>query len=224
MDLRRELSLMMGALVLLNLLLAFGVIGVLVRMGPAIEGILKENVYSISAAEDIVSELATAEPGGLSTEALARVDEALARARSNVTEEAEIPILGRLEASLAGERGGARDARADAVAAARDLIEVNRVAMTAVDREARRLGSAGAWTAVGIGLLSFGSSLFVLGRMRRRLLSPLLELHAVLEATLAGEPFRRCQHADAPVEVRRVLGAVNRILDERMKRSRATEP
>jgi hypothetical protein len=225
MDLRRELSLMMGSLVLLNVLLAFGVIGLLVRMGPAIERILQENVYSVVAAEEILVELASSPPGITPpAAATARIDAALARAKSNVTEPAELPILARIDASLAAERAGAPGARGALVGAVKDLIEINQRAMGKVDREAQQLGRAGAWAAVLVGLLSFMLSLFVLGRMRRRFAAPLLELHAVLEAALVGERFRRCQHRDAPVEVRRVLASVNRILDDRLKQELATEP
>ena len=100
MELRRELLLTIGALALLNLLLAFGSIGLFVRMGPAIERILQENVYSVVAAEKILVELSDGSAPPLDAESRAQILEALDDAKRNVTEEAERPVLGEIESSL----------------------------------------------------------------------------------------------------------------------------
>ena len=106
MELRRELLLTVGALVSLNLLLAFGSIGLLVRMGPAIERILQENVYSIVAAEEMLAELADSGGAPLSGDARGRVQQSFKNARKNVTEPSERPVLdsleGRLEEAMSG--------------------------------------------------------------------------------------------------------------------------
>ena len=52
MDLRRELITIIGLLVALCVLLAFGSLALFDRMGPAIDRILQANVYSITAAEE----------------------------------------------------------------------------------------------------------------------------------------------------------------------------
>ena len=53
MQLRREFLVGLGILVVLNVLFAFGAIGLLLRMSPAIERILKENVSSGEAADEM---------------------------------------------------------------------------------------------------------------------------------------------------------------------------
>jgi nitrate/nitrite-specific signal transduction histidine kinase len=101
------------------------------------------------------------------------------------------------------------------------LVEVNRNAMAAVDERAKRLGSAGAWSAVFIGALTFLLSLIVLARLERRFVQPLLELHEVLNATRQGHLLRRCRsNVDAPREVLNLTQTINRLLDERLAESR----
>jgi hypothetical protein len=220
MDLRRELLSTIGTLVVLNLLLAFGAIGLLVRMGPAIELILQENVYSIVATEEVLAELADAGGAALYEQARLRVQMSLDRAQKNVTEAAERPVLAALERALPGAMAGEAGARRQAVQAVRELIHINREAMRAVDEEARRLGSAGAWAAVLVGFVSFLLSLLVVVRLQKRFVRPLVDLYEVLEGAREGNHLRRCRISDAPREVSQVLLSVNTLLDDRL-RSRA---
>ena len=219
MELRRELLLTIGALVLLNLFLAFGAIGLFVRMGPAIERILQENVYSTIAAEEMLAELAEAGGETLTPEARARVGQALDNAKRNVTEEEEPPVLAALERALPSAMEVEPDGRRQAVASVRQLIQINRDAMRKVDEEARRLGGAGAWAAVFVGFVSFLLSVFVVVRLQKRVVRPLVDLHQVLEGAREGDRLRRCRLADAPREVIQVTQAVNRLLDERLERT-----
>lgn len=216
MDLRKELILSVGAIVLLNLFLAFGAIGLLVRMGPAIERIIEENVYSIVAAEDLLAVFASAGQGPVSEAGRDRARVAIEKARNNVTEKEEEPVLDRIDASLEAAFAAQGEARVRLVEATRDLIVINRDAMREVDTEAQRLGSAGAWAAVFVGFLTLVLSLAVLARMRQRLVLPVLELHEVL-AEGRTEGKRRCRPRQAPVELQRLADDVNRLLDERME-------
>jgi methyl-accepting chemotaxis protein len=216
MKLRTELLVYTALLAGLNLLLAFGAIGLFVRMGPAIERILRENVASIDAAEEILIEFATAS-GGMTPEGRGRVETALKTIRTNVTEADESPVITRIEQRLDGAARGDAEARTAVIEDLRRLIAINRKAMTAVDEEARRLGAGGAWAAVFVGALSFGLSLLVIVLLRRRLLEPLLELHAVLAAARGGDRFRRCRAFDAAIEVKQAAQSVNTLLDERIR-------
>lgn len=216
MDLRREFLLSFGVLLLLNTLLAFGAIGLFARMSPAIDRILQENVYSIVAVEEMLAELAVAgnEPVGEAGEA--RLREAIDRTRANITEPEEPALVAILDEELEALLGGAAAPRERFVEAARELIRVNREAMRAADGEARRLGQAGAWAAALVGIGFFGLSLLLVARLRRRLLQPLAELHAVVEAVLSGDRYRRASRMGSARELRQLLEGVNRLLDERV--------
>ncbi|MGD8317267.1 MAG: hypothetical protein PVH21_01275 [Myxococcales bacterium] len=218
MELRRELLLTIGALVSMNLLLAFGSIGLLVRMGPAIERILQENVYSIVAAEEMLAELAESGGAPLSADARARVKQSFDRAEKNVTEPSEQPVLDSVERSLENAMSGDPQARSQVVGDIRQIIRINREAMKSVDEDARRLGSAGAWAAVLVGFISFLLSLVVVVRLQNRFVRPLVDLYQVLESARQGDRLRRCRVVDAPREVIQVTQSVNKLLDERLQR------
>lgn len=217
MELRREIFITIGVLVALNIVLAFGCIGLFVRMGPAIERILQENVYSIVAAEGILSELAEAGDTPLDPGAKERVQQALQDAKRNVTEDAEETAITMLEQVLPAAMEGDRAARRQATEEVRSIISINRGAMRNVDRDARRLGSAGAWAAVFVGFLSFLLSIFVVLRLKKRFVRPLVDLYEVLEEAREGEGLRRCRLSDSPREVLQVMESVNKLLDERLE-------
>lgn len=224
MELRREFLFTIGALVFVNLLLAFGSIGLFLRMGPAIAHILEENVVSIVAAEEMLAELAEANGGSLDADRKARLEAGLRTALGNITRSDERAELESLQLLFPAVVEGVPEARRRAIGHLRQLVRVNREAMREADVEARRLGSASAWTAVFVGLLSFVWSVFVVVRLQRRFLRPLSELHEVLEGARHGERFRRCRFADAPKEVVQVIESTNRLLDERLERGAPPEP
>lgn len=215
MNVRRELVFGIGALMALNLLLAFGAIGLFGRMGPVIARILQENVYSIAAAEDVLAIIGRL-GGQVPTDAERRLLEAaVQRAERNITDERERPILTAIRADIVSLTARRPDAVEALVTDVMSLIEVNRHAMEAVDRHAQRLGQGGAWAAVFIGALSFALSLVVLARLRKRVLVPLVELYDTLDEAKRGNPFRRCRPCEAPLELERVLALTNGLLDER---------
>jgi len=216
MGLRRELLIAVGTLALLNLLLAFGAMGLFLRMSPAIGRILEENDFSIEATEDALAVLASTGGGEVPGEGRDRIRAALARARSNLTEPEEVDVLASMDRRLDAALEGDAEARADFVRGCESLLDINRSAMERVAREAQRLGRAGAWAAAFIGILASALCLLLARRLRIRVVAPVREIHEALKVHGEGEAFRRCLVLDAPTEIRRVAGAVNRLLDARM--------
>lgn len=217
MELRRELVLTIGPLVVLNLVLAFGSIGLLARMAPAVEQILQENVYSIEAAEVMLAELAEVESPVLPPEVQERIRQALDDARLNVTEPEEQQAIRDLAEELQKANAGVAGSRQRLVNGLRLLIQINRDAMRSAGRKAERLGRAGAWASVLIGLISFLLSLIVLSRFDNRFLRPLVDLYEVLESAQQGNRLRRCRPAQASREVVQVTQLVNKLLDDRLR-------
>lgn len=217
MGLGRELLLTIGTLVLLNLILAFGAIGLFLRMGPAIEYILEENVYSIVSGEEVLAELALSRGDALPLAARERVARALSNAKQNITEEAERPILAELERQIPAAMDGDMGATNLSVEAIKQLIRINRSAMREVDDEARRLGTAGAWAAVLVGSLTFLLGILIVSRLRERFVTPLLELSEVLDSAKQGNRLRRCRTTDGPRELGQITESVNELLDQRLR-------
>ena len=222
MQLRREFLIGLGTLVTLNVLFAFGAIGLLLRMSPAIERILQENIYSIEATEEMLSLLVESlrQPIGQDV-TLQQFEQALQRARNNVTEAEEIPVLQTIQQHYRAAIGGDEQAVTTVVRSLQRLIHINQSVMAATGKEAQRLGFAGAWVAVLVALVSFMISLIVVHKLEARVLNPFVELYRVLQSVLAGNPYRRCREIDAPEEIKRVLSSVNVILDERLSGDQA---
>lgn len=223
MELRRNLIFSIAALVALNLLLAFGAIGLFSRMGPAIARIIQDNVYSLEACEVMLSELAAAQGKPVAGAAKERFDDALGRAKNNVTENGERSVIDRIRGASDRALAGDTAAATAVVADIGELIRINRAVMARADLEAQRLGRAGAWAAVFMGLLSFIISLIVLRYIEGRVVAPFEQVYAVLEASRRGDVHRRCHSAKAPAEIKAVMQSVNSLLDERME-GRSTPP
>lgn len=221
MTLRAGFLIGIAMLVAIQLATAFSAIGLLTRMSPAVGEILAENVFSNEAAEDAMAALLLAAAdveGDHAGDFAAAID----RARRNVTEPGEVPVVDTLDSLGRAVLAGDHQAVVPVVDAARELIRINRHAMQRANTRALRLGSAGAWAAVTLSLVGFLVSALVIRRTIVGVVEPVEELEAVLLAYRNGDSFRRCQGRAASAEMRRVLGSINDLL-ERAKRISARE-
>jgi len=223
MRLRTELASTVAGFLALNFLLVFTAIGLFGRMGPAIELILQRNDTTIVAAEEILGAFARHRDVATTAAVRAPIEAALARARNNITEPGEEPLLVAIETQLPAALGGDDQARAALTDKLCALIAINRRAMQQVDRDAQRLGTAGAWAAAFVGMASLGLGLLLTRRLSQRVVRPLQELHATLAAALGGDSFRRANAADASPELREVLANVNQVLDTRVPEDEASD-
>lgn len=209
MRLRREASLGIAAILGLQLLLSALAISLLTRIGPAIERILEENIYSSEAVEEMLAILAT--PDSASQEVPEAFEAALQRAKENITEEAERPLLESIErqkrAAFAGER-------TEIISSLRQLSQVNRNSTRKADRQANRLGQAGAWAAAMLGALTLGLGIVVYRRLRLRLELPIEELRRTTQRIREGNLHARCFVTDAPIEVKQITADLNWLLDQ----------
>ncbi|MCB9780712.1 MAG: hypothetical protein H6742_19245 [Alphaproteobacteria bacterium] len=197
-----------GSLLALQLLTSVAGVLLLSRMAPAVEHILMDNVYSTVAVEEMLLVLAAEEPPE-------QFEEALARAHSNVTEDAELPLLARIDAEHQAALDGDAQARARVARDLRDLGAVNHQSMEDADALAQRLGLAGAWAMALLGFLGFLVSIGLVRRVQDRLLRPIVELDAVLEAVRAGDLHRRCSWVSADRQVARTMANLDWVLDRR---------
>ncbi len=211
MHLRRETGLGIGAILVLQVLLSLLVIVLLVRMGPAVERILEENVYSEEAVEQMLATLAAPTAGDGVPESFAA---ALERAQANVTEEPELPLLETIAARHRAAFAGDEAARDAVIEALRRLGEVNRASMSRADDRAQRLGQAGAWGGALLGALALGLAIMAYRRLRLRLELPVEELRRTTAAIRNGNHQARCPTAEGPYEIKTIARNLNWILDE----------
>lgn len=221
MQLRQQFRLSLAIVVGFQLITAFGMIGLLSRMTPAISEILDENAYSIEAAQQMLLVLSE-RPLEQDAAALQQEFEAaLERAKNNITEPGEPEALARLESFHAAAIAGDSAALRETVEGIRQLVQINRDAMLRADHEARRLGTAGAWAAVLLAIAALAATVVVGRRLAGSILNPLAELYEVSESARLGDKFRRCRTSAARAEMRRLLESVNHLLDERMAQNLA---
>lgn len=221
MQIRRDLALGPGIIAAVALALAFITIGLFSRMTPAIRAILDENVASQEAAYEIVELVARRTVSELTDGERDLLRDALERARHNVTIPGETPIIAAMDAAvervLAGDDGGVLPL----LDAAQALTRLNLRAMQEADDEAAALGTAGAWAAVFGGVALLLLSIVVVVRLRRRVVVPVAELAAVLEAASRGRLQRRCRRIEGVAELERALAAANAVLDQLSARTAA---
>lgn len=211
MRIQDEIRLSVGALLGVLVLTMVAAVGLLARMTPAIDQILRENEHSIRAVETMLSALSDPVP----SEARVReFERAMAQAQGNITEEQERPLLDEIdrmhESALAGELVAVQIVRMRL----RELAQVNRESMMLADSRAKRHGTAGAWALVFLGLIGLAFSLALMRRARVKLINPVYELGAVLDACRQGDSHRRFNPAGASREFRDVAEVVNSLLDE----------
>jgi hypothetical protein len=220
MRIRDEIRLGVGTLLFVQILMMFAAVGMLARMTPAIDRILEDNERSIHAVERMLVVLAeppSIEPGRLA-DRQRRFTQALEDARANVTDERETPVIDAIEsqvdAGLAGDPAALAELRSDLAG----LADINRDAMHDSNLRAKRLGTAGAWVLALLGLLGLALSIAVIRRFQSKLIRPVYELGAVLEACNDGDHHRRFNPADASAEFRQVAQVVNVLVGEHFGR------
>lgn len=202
-------------LICLNLLMAMGSIWIFMRMSPAIRLIIEQNEHSLQACEEMLASLAMMSDNDARNKKLRKsFEEALLRARNNITEQEEPEAIDLIQAQSAYVFQGDLQAKEQTVAAIVLLGKINREAMIKEDLRARQFGQAGAW-----GVVFMATSVFFAGMIFKRNLSlnvvkPIEEIHAVISAYRNGDAMRRCSGADLPADFISVFHGINEILDK----------
>jgi len=219
MHARAEIRLIIAALFVNQVVLAFASIGLLTRITPAVEGIINENVVSIEAVEQMFAGLAAPTVDDGVRESFAA---GLRQAESNVTEPSETPQIAVLNARSKEALDGDAEARRATVDALVHLGRINVESVRRADRKAQQLGAAGAWISAFLGALGFMLSVMAVRRVTRRFLEPLNELALTVEAYREGDVHRRFGTRDAPIELQRIGETINALLLD--KAGTTTEP
>ena len=210
-------SVRLGAWLLigLNLLMALGAIGILMRMAPAIAGIIERNERSLHACEEMLASLAfVGNESAPDDEQRTRFKAALKRAEQNVTEEGESAALKVIAAGSSAAFAGDLATRKQTVTAIVRLADINREAMNQAVKGARQFREGGIWAVVFMAICAYGAGLLFIRSLLRRVVKPMEEIHAVIFAYRQGDTMRRCSGADVSQDVRAVFHGINGILDQ----------
>jgi nitrogen fixation/metabolism regulation signal transduction histidine kinase len=95
------------------------------------------------------------------------------------------------------------------------------------NKEAKRLGTAGAWTLVLMGFTSFILTLALAFRLNRNVVNPIEEIQSALKDWRSGNRFRRCTTSLSPPELAASMTTINQLFDEQcspsLSKSRSLE-
>ena len=190
-----------------NLLISFGAIWSLQRIGPEIRRIYRRNVVSLGACEEMLLAMA---PEKIEMEKFRR---ALASAEKNITEKGEKEVIDRIRVLLPELAAGRKEALSEAAGEIVKISAFNKRAIADSALKAQRFRQAGAWGIVFLALFFFLLVLYFGRRFRWELLIPLEELSTAVDAFLAGDTLRRCNTPFAEKEMKKIFRAVNELMD-----------
>jgi len=214
MRLARGLSLGAWLIVVINLLMAFGAIGIFMRMTPAIAEIISNNERSLHACEEMLTAIAlTTSNNGNVVDHRNSFKAALDRARNNVSEDEEPAIIEIISRNFIKAFNGDNRAVLLTIDAILELSKINRSAMMTADKRAQQLGRGGAWGIVFMAIFSFIIGIVFIQQMTSKLLQPLEEIKTVLMEHQSGENRRRCTGVNLPTDIRGIFSIINRLLD-----------
>ena len=212
MRIRQEVRFVVFGLLGFQLVASGGAVLLLGRMGPAIDEILTQNDQSVQAIEQMTLQLAITTAGV--GDRRDRFEAALARAKEELTASSELPLLTELERLIPSAITESPDpvAVGRAVELLRDLSENQRAEMSRLSQRALRLGNAGAWAEVLLGLSAFLLAIILARRINRSIVAPLAELLDAVRDHSAGDRYRRCRTSGSS-EITEIADAFNDLLD-----------
>ncbi|MBF0258307.1 MAG: hypothetical protein HQK62_05620 [Desulfamplus sp.] len=199
----------------LNILMALGSIWIFMRMSPAIKEIIEQNEHSLQACEEMLASLAVISDDADTNRPLSETfQEALNRARNNITEEEEPAAIEMINSHSPKAFKGDIKAKEQTVAAIILLGKINREAMVIADLRARQFGQAGAWGVVFMATCVFFAGMLFNRNLSKNVVRPIEEIHDVIFAYRNGDTMRRCSGADLPADFISVFNGINEILDK----------
>ena len=194
-------------MIIFNLLLSFGAVWSLQRISPEIQRIYQRNVVSLDACEKMLlalAEVAVDQQNFLN---------ALQAAENNITEAGERETVMQIKV-LAGRisSGNIHDRRL----LTKEIIKLtnfNKNAIIESALQAQKMRQAGAWGIVFMTSFFFILALYFERRLRQTLLMPLEEIATVMEERTRGDRFRRCNLPHAAKDTKKMLAAINDLID-----------
>jgi hypothetical protein len=185
-------------------------------MSPAIEIIIEQNERSLFACEEMLFALLHNDLNDSTLDgnvALARFEQALNNAIDNITEPEEPDVLDSIQKSYKQALEGDEQSRQLVMEGIALLSAINRDAMYKADIQARRLGTAGAWSVVFITFFVVVATLIFRNNLFTRLISPFNELNDSVESFLSGDTYRRFNGRGYPKDIQLLFNNLNVLLD-----------
>ncbi len=213
MQAARTIRLGMWLVMGLQLLLAAGAIGILMRMTPALSEIMDHSSITLDSCQEMLAVLAASDPDEEAITGDERFQAALLRASAAATSTDERQALDAIAAGATGALAGDPQQRQQTITAITNLANASRHSMQQAGTGAQRLGRAGAWGVVFMALITFTVSQIILLGLYRLAVEPVEEIRRVLTAHSHGDTLRRCTTGGQPIAVRSLFNDLNHMLD-----------
>jgi hypothetical protein len=204
-------------LVFINLVVFFCTIWLFLRIIPAIDLIVKDNLSSIESVESMLTSLSVVENEGATKKDLQSFKIALRNAKKNISKEDEKIALNIIDRSYQKAFQNDIIARKELKFAIDYLFQINRDEILRLKKEASQVSMAGAWGLVFMVIITFFITMLYLKKMERKVLNPLDEMYDVIKAYKMNDRFRRCSGINVNKDIRLIYNGINELLDERIK-------
>ncbi|MGI6680448.1 MAG: hypothetical protein ACOX3T_03020 [Bdellovibrionota bacterium] len=208
-------------LVAINLTVSFCTIWLFLRIIPAIDLIVQNNVSSLEATKSMALALSVIKDESASKKNIKNFKIALNKAKENISNKEEEEVLSKIEenykkAFLSGNALNNTVARKELRLALDDLFKINQKEIVRLKKEASNISMAGAWGLVFMALFILFITMLFLKKLEKKLLLPLEELFEVIKVRESNK-FRRCKGTNLNKDIKLIFDGVNELLDERIK-------
>lgn len=204
-------------LVSINLIISFSTIWLFLRIVPAIDSIVQNNVSSLEAAESMLTSLIVIENEGATKKDLQAFKVALKSAMQNVSKNDEKIAIGIIERSYKQAFNNDVTSRKELRFAIDYLFQINKDEILRLKNEAAKASKAGAWGLAFMALIAFFLTLLLLKRLDKKLLVPVKELYEVIRSYKKRNKFRRCMGENVNSDIKLIFDGVNELLDDRIE-------
>ncbi len=206
-----------STVIIISIIIGLSAIFLLERIVPAIDDILQENVYSVSAAVGMLSVISSSRSGGEDDQSREKFWEFFDKAKANITlqeEDLTISEISTLAKRYWNGEASVED-RENLTEQINKLAEINLKAMEAKDQAAQLMGLTGAWSLGFLLLISVGIQFLLRVKILSVLITPIEQILSVLSDFHSGNRMRRFVESKGVVEdVGKIGTLVNSNLDQ----------
>lgn len=205
-----------STVIILNIVIVISAIFLVERIVPAIDEILQENAYTVSAAISMLNAISSVQASTSADEQQLMFWNAFEKAKANITLSDEKPVISEIQvkAKEFWQTPTNDVTKTDLSMLISKLAELNLQAMEKKDQQAQFLGLTGAWALGFLLIISVGIQLLLRMKILDSLIDPIERLYLVLDDFSSGKKMRRFTVQNTMVvDIKKIGTLVNKLLD-----------
>ncbi len=217
MKLSHSIKISISFLVSINLLIAFGAIWLFMRIAPAIDLIVKNNVSSLESCQGMLASLIPTENESIAKKNFRIFEYNLKKAKDNALKNSERVRVNTIRRNYKKAFDNDIESRSHIMLAIDQLARINKDAIFKLEKKAMQLSKTGAWGIVFMAGMMFLLSMLLLQRLNKKFLYPVEEIYDVMKACKNNDNLRRCTGVNMNEDMKLIFDETNKLLDERIK-------